>query len=144
MDYLEFIWRENWLTNDGELLKLLEKNLKTYLGVTNMSIVSNGTLAILIALKSLKIKDEVITTPFTFSATTNTILWEGLTPIFADIDKETYNIDPVDVERKITDNTSCILAVHVYGNPCQVDELQQIADDYSLKIIYDAAHAFNE
>ncbi len=142
LKYLRLIWKERWLTNDGELLQLLENDLKNYLKIENLIAVANGTLAIQIALKSLKIKGEVITTPFTFSATTNTILWEGLTPVFADINEETFNIDPVDVERKITDKTSSILAVHVYGNPCQVTELQQIADDYSLNLIYDAAHAF--
>lgn len=142
IEYLKFIWENRWLTNDGELLKLLETKLKTYLKADNLLAVSNGTLAIQMALKLLKIKGEVITTPFTFSATTNTILWEGLTPVFADIDENTFNIDPDDVERKITDKTTSILAVHVYGNPCHVNELQKIAEEHSLKLIYDAAHAF--
>lgn len=140
--YLQHIWEEGWLTNDGELLKLLEIKLRNYLKINNLIAVTNGTLAIQLALKSLNVKGEVITTPFTFSATTNVILWEGLNPRFADIDAETFNIDPYDVEKKITDKTSAILAVHVYGNPCNLNELQQIADDYSLKLIYDAAHAF--
>ncbi|MCZ3364919.1 MULTISPECIES: DegT/DnrJ/EryC1/StrS family aminotransferase [Methanobacterium] len=142
IEYLRVIWNERILTNDGELLRLLETKLKAYLKVKNLMAVTNGTLALQIALKSLPIKGEVITTPFTFSATTNSILWEGLTPVFADIDENTFNIDPTSIETKITDKTSCILAVHVYGNPCQVKELQEIADDHSLKLIYDAAHAF--
>ncbi|MCE5213550.1 MAG: DegT/DnrJ/EryC1/StrS family aminotransferase [Methanobacterium sp.] len=142
MEYLRYIWKEAWLTNDGELLKLLEIKLKEYLKINNLIAVTNGTLALQIALKSLNVKDEVITTPFTFSATTNVILWEELKPVFADIDEETYNIDPIDVEKKITDKTSSILAVHVYGNPCNLDALQQIAEEHSIKLIYDAAHAF--
>jgi dTDP-4-amino-4,6-dideoxygalactose transaminase len=103
---------------------------------------SNGTLPLQIALRALEINGEVITTPFTFAATTNVLLWEKLTPVFADIDAETYNIDPSDVEKKITDKTSAILAVHVYGNPCYVKQLQAVAEKHNLKIIYDAAHAF--
>jgi len=142
VEYLKRIWASRWLTNDGEFVQLLQKRLQEYLKVKNLVLVSNGTLALHIALKALNIKGEVITTPFTFSATTNVILWEGLTPVFADIDAETYNIDPEDVEKKITDRTSAILAVHVYGNPCNVEELQEIADKHNLKLIYDAAHAF--
>jgi len=141
-EYLEKIWSTRWLTNDGEFVQLLEKRLEEYLKVKNLVLVTNGTLAIQLALKALDIKGEIITTPFTFSATTNVILWEGFTPIFADIDAETFNINPKDIERQITDKTSAILAVHVYGNPCYVEELQKIADKYDLKLIYDAAHAF--
>ena len=140
--YLKQIWSNRWVTNDGELLKLLEKRLMDHLNVKNLLIVSNGTSALQIALKSFKITGEVITTPFTFAATTNAILWENLTPVFADIDPETYNIDPRDVERKITNKSSAIIAVHVYGNPCYVDELQEIAENNGLILIYDAAHAF--
>ena len=140
--YLEKIWSTRWLTNNGEFVQLLEKRLEEYLKVKNLILVTNGTLALQLALKALDIKGEIITTPFTFSATTNVILWEGVTPIFADIDAETFNINPKDIERKITDKTSVILAVHVYGNPCHVEELQKIADKYDLKLIYDAAHAF--
>jgi len=140
--YLQKMWASRWLTNNGELVQLLEKKLKEYLNVKNLVCVANGTLALQLALRALEVKGEVITTPFTFAATTNVILWEGLTPVFADIDPETFNIGPKDVERKITDKTSAILAVHVYGNPCYVEELQEIADRYSLKLIYDAAHAF--
>ena len=141
-EYLEKIWSTRWLTNNGEFVQLLEKRLAEYLKVKNLVLVTNGTLALQLALKVLDIKGEIITTPFTFAATTNVILWEGCTPVFADIDAETFNINPQDVERKITDKTSTILAVHVYGNSCHVEELQRIADKYNLKLIYDAAHAF--
>ena len=142
IEFLKGIWASSWLTNDGELVQLLKKKLEEYLNVKNMVLMSNGTLALQIALKALNIKGEVITTPFTFAATTNVLLWEGLTPVFADIDPETYNLDPADVEKRITDKTSAILAVHVYGNPCYMKQLQTIADKHNLKIIYDAAHAF--
>lgn len=140
--YLEKIWASRWLTNNGEFVQLLENKLAEYLKVKNIILISNGTLALQLALKALDVKGEVITTPFTFVATTNVILWEGATPVFADIDSETYNIDPTDVEKKITDKTSAILAVHVYGNPCHIEKLQEIADKYKIKLIYDAAHAF--
>jgi dTDP-4-amino-4,6-dideoxygalactose transaminase len=142
IQYLGQIWSSKWVTNDGELVKLLERRLMDYLNVKNLLLVSNGTSALQIALKSFKINGEVITTPFTFVATTNSILWENLTPVFADIDPETYNIDPSDVEKKITKKTSAIIAVHIYGNPCYVDELQEIAKNNDLTLIYDAAHAF--
>ncbi len=142
VEYLKKIWDSHWLTNDGELVQLLAKRLEEYLKIKNLVLMSNGTLTLQIALKALDIKGEVITTPFTFAATTNVLMWEGLTPVFADIDSETYNIDPIDVEKKITDKTSAILAVHVYGNPCYVKQLQAVAEKYNLKIIYDAAHAF--
>lgn len=141
-EYLRKIWANHWLTNDGELVQLLGSRLKEYLGVKNLVLLSNGTVALQLALKVLDLKGEVITTPFTFAATTNALLWEGLTPVFADIDPKTYNIDPCKVEEKITDKTSAILAVHVYGNPCYVKQLQSIADRHNLKIIYDTAHAF--
>jgi len=140
--YMKKIWVSRWLTNNGEFAQLLETRLAEYLNVRNLSLISNGTSALQIALKALAIKGEVITTPFTFAATTNVILWENLAPVFADIDGETFNIDPADVERKITKKTSAILAVHVYGNPCYMEELQEIAMKHDLKLIYDAAHAF--
>jgi len=143
IEYLKKIWASKWLTNNGEFVQFLEKRLEEYLKVKNLVLVTNGTLALQLVLKALNIKGEVITTPFTFAATTNVILWEGLFPVFADIDSNTYNIDPNDVEKKITDKTSAILAVHVYGNPCYAEELQKIADKYNLKLIYDAAHAFS-
>lgn len=140
--YLKKIWSTRWLTNNGEFVQLLEKKLEEYLKVENLILLSDGTLAIHLALKAFNLKGEVITTPFTFAASTNAILWEGLNPIFADIDPDTYNINPDDVEKKITDKTSAILAVHVFGNPCNVEKLQKIADNYKLKLIYDAAHTF--
>jgi len=139
---LKEIWSSCWLTNNGRFVQLLEDKLRTYLDAEGLLLVSNGTLAIELALRVLKVEGEVITTPFTFTATTNAILWQRLTPVFADIDPETFNIDPAEVEKKITDRTSAILAVHVYGNPCYVDKLQEIADRHDLKLIYDAAHAF--
>lgn len=142
VEYLKKIWATRWLTNEGKFVQQLESRLEEYLKAENLLLVSNGTLALHLALKALDLKGEVVTTPFTFPATTNVLLWEGLTPVFADIDSETYNIDPVDVERKITEKTSAILAVHTYGNPCYVEELQEIADKHNIKLIYDAAHAF--
>jgi len=145
-DYVEClkkIWESGHLTNNGPFAQLLEKELEKYLGVKHLSLVSNGTLAIQLALKALDISGDVLTTPFTFAATTNTIIWEGLNPIFVDVDPDTYNIDPTKIESKITDKTTAILAVHVYGNPCHVEEIQTIADKYNLKVIYDAAHAFD-
>ncbi len=140
--YLKKIWSTRWLTNNGEFVQLLEKKLEEYLKVNNIVLLSDGTLALHLALKAFNLKGEVITTPFTFAASTNAILWERLNPIFADIDPDTYNINPDDVEKKITDKTSAILAVHVFGNPCNVEKLQKIADNYKLKLIYDAAHTF--
>lgn len=140
--YLKKIWKSHWLTNNGELLQAFQKQLREYLKVDYIAPVTNGTLAIQIAIKALGLKGEIITTPFTFAASSTAILWENCTPIFADIDPNTYNIDPVDVEKKITKNTSAILAVHVYGNPCAVEELERIAKKHKLRIIYDAAHAF--
>jgi dTDP-4-amino-4,6-dideoxygalactose transaminase len=142
VEYLKKIWSTRILTNDGEFVQSLERKLDEYLNVRNLVLVSNGTLALQIALKALDLEGEVITTPFTFAATTNVILWEGLTPVFADIDPETFNIDPQKVEEKISEETSAILAVHVYGNPCYVQALQKIAKRHGLRLIYDAAHAF--
>ncbi len=142
VEYLREIWLSRFMTNNGTFVQLLEKKLEAYLKVKNLLLVQNGTLALELVLKMLRTKGEIITTPFTFAATTNMILWEGFTPIFSDINDETYNIDPEDVERKITDRTVAILAVHVYGNPCDVHKLQKIADKHNLKLIYDAAHAF--
>lgn len=142
VEYLKKIWASGWLTNDGELVQLLGKRLEEHLKVKNLVLMSNGALALQISLRALELKGEVITTPFTFATTTNVLLWEQLTPVFADIDAKTYNLDPADVERKITKKTSAILAVHVYGNPCYVKQLEAIADKYNLKVVYDAAHAF--
>lgn len=140
--YLKKIWQNNWVTNNGELVQLLEKKLQNYLKVKNLLVVSNGTLALQLVLKALDLKGEIITTPFTFAATTNVVLWENLKPVFADVGPETFNLNPEDIERKITKRTSAILAVHVYGNPCNVEQLKKIAVKYNLKLLYDAAHAF--
>lgn len=142
--YLEQIWKTRILTNYGELGKDFEEKLAEYLGVKYAITVSNATLGLQIALRALNIKrgSDIITTPFTFAATTNVILYEGFKPVFADIKKDTYCIDPDDIEKKIGPNTSAIMPVHVYGSPCDVDKIQQIAYKYHLKVIYDAAHAF--
>lgn len=140
--YLQQIWANNWVTNNGQLTVELEQKLRDYLKVYNLALVSNATLGLQLALKMLDLEGEVITTPFTFAASTNVILWEKLTPVFADIDPETFNINPDDIERKITKKTRAILAVHVYGNPCDVVKIQEIARKHNLKVIYDAAHAF--
>lgn len=140
--YLKKIWKSRWLTNDGDFVQALEAKLKEYLGVKYLALVSDGTSALQLSLRVLELKGEIITTPFTFAATTNVLLWEGVKPVFADIDPETFNIDPADVERKITRKTTAILATHVYGNPCYVKKLQRIAAKYNLKLIYDGAHAF--
>ncbi len=142
VEYLRQIWKSGWLTNDGELVHVLGERLEQYLKARNLVLVSNGTLAMELALRALDVKGEVITTPFTFAATTNVLLWLGLTPVFADIDPETYNIDPDAVEDQITERTRAILAVHVYGNPCSCEDLQKVAEKHGLRLIYDAAHAF--
>lgn len=142
VEYLQEIWQSRWLTNRGKFVQLLEQKIAAYLKVRRVLTLSNGTLAIQLALRALNLKGEIITTPFTFAATTNVILWEGLKPVFADISPDTFNIDPEDVRRKITPKTSAILAVHVYGNPCDVEELEEIAKEHNLKVIYDGAHAF--
>ncbi|MFO1534400.1 MAG: DegT/DnrJ/EryC1/StrS family aminotransferase [Thermoplasmatota archaeon] len=144
-DYLALLqkaWDSRWITNHGELHNQLEADLRAHLRSPPVRLLSNGTIAIHIALRALRLKGEVITTPFTFSATTNAIVWEGLTPVFADVDPRTHNLDPADVERKITDRTTGILAVHVYGNPCDTVALEELAQRHGLKVIYDAAHAF--
>lgn len=140
--YLKKIWANNWVTNKGEFVLDLEKVLEKYLKVKNLLAVSNGTIAMQLAFRALGLKGEVITTPFTFPATTNALIWEGLKPVFADIDPETFNIDPKEIEKKITEKTSAILAVHVFGNPCDVLALEKIAKKHNLKVIYDSAHAF--
>jgi len=136
------LWKTHWITNNGEYLQELEKKLRTFLKVKYIIVLSNGTLALQLQMKMLNLSGEVITTPFTFAATTTSIIWEGLTPVFADIDSETYNIDPDQVEKLITPQTSAILAVHVFGNPCNLEKLKSISMKYNLKLIYDAAHAF--
>lgn len=140
--YLDKIWESNWLTNMGPLANELEEKLKTHLGVENLLFVTNGTVALQIAIKALDLKGEVITTPFSFVATTSSIVWEGCTPVFVDIDPNSLNIDANKIEASITDKTSAILATHVYGNPCDVEIIEKIAEKHNLKVIYDAAHAF--
>lgn len=140
--YLQGVWERQWLTNHGPLVQELEEKLKKYLGVKHLLFVNNGTIALQIALKALAVKGEVITTPFSYVATTNSILWEGCKPVFADIKKTDFNIDPSAIERLITSNTVAILATHVYGNPCDVDAIEKIAGRHKLKVIYDGAHAF--
>lgn len=140
--YIDGIWERNWLTNDGPLIKELELELKNYLGVNNALIVSNGTIALQIAIKTLQLQGEIITTPFTYIATATSIVWQNCIPVFVDIDPDNFNINPHLIEAAITKRTSAILATHVFGNPCQVEEIEVIAAQYKLKVIYDAAHAF--
>lgn len=140
--YLRKIWKSHWLTNNGSVLLEFQDKLKDYLGVENIQPVANGTLALQVAIKALDLSGEIITTPFSFAATSTSIIWERCKPIFADIDEHTYNLDPKDIENKISKKTQAILAVHVYGNPCPVDDISSISRKYKLKVIYDAAHAF--
>ena len=140
--YLEQIWDSKWITNNGHFHQELEKALAEYLGVKYISLFANGTLPLITALQALGIKGEVITTPYSFVATSHAIWWNGLTPVFVDINPATGCMDPNRIEAAITPNTSAIMPVHVYGTPCDTDRIQQIADKYGLKVIYDAAHAF--
>jgi dTDP-4-amino-4,6-dideoxygalactose transaminase len=140
--YLEKIWDTKWLTNNGEFHKQFEKELAEYLGVKYISLFTNGTLALVSALQALKITGEVITTPFSFVATTHSLWWNNIKPVFVDIDPHTFNIDPDKIESAITSKTTAILPVHVFGNPCDAEKIQNIADTYGLKVIYDACHAF--
>lgn len=140
--YLKGIWKRRWLTNMGPLANELELKLKEYLQVKHLLFLSNGTIALQMAIRALDLKGEIITTPFSFIATSSSIVWEGCTPVFADIDPKTLNADPEQIEAAITDETSAILITHVYGNPCDVQAVQKIADKHNLKVIYDAAHAF--
>lgn len=140
--YLEDIWQRKWITNNGHYHQELERALCEYLGVEHISLFTNGTLPLITALQALRIGGEVITTPYSFVATTHSLWWNGIKPVFADIDPATGNLDPEKVEAAITPRTTAIMPVHVYGNPCDTDALKEIADKYGLKIIYDAAHAF--
>ena len=140
--YTEGIWQRNWLTNNGPLVNELELKLKDYLQVPHLLFLNNGTIAIQIAIKALQLKGDIITTPFSYVATTSSIVWEGCQPVFVDIDKHTFNIDASKIEAAITPNTSAILATHVYGNPCDIDAIAAIAKKHNLKVIYDAAHCF--
>ncbi|MES2701152.1 MAG: DegT/DnrJ/EryC1/StrS family aminotransferase [Bacteroidota bacterium] len=140
--YMEGIWERVWLTNNGPLVNELELRLKDYLGVKHLLYLGNGTIALQIAIKALGLKDEIITTPFSFVATTSSIVWEGCKPVFVDIDPNSLNIDPSKIEERITERTTGIMATHVYGNPCDVEAIEQIAKKHNLKVIYDGAHAF--
>ncbi len=139
---LKRAWDNAWLTNRGELILELEEKLKDHLGMDNILIMNNGTIPIQIALKLLANQGEVITTPFSYVATSSSIVWENCTPVFVDIEEDTWTIDPKKIEAAITPNTTCILATHVFGNPCDIDSIEQIARVHNLKIIYDAAHCF--
>lgn len=139
---LKRAWDKAWITNNGELVQELEAKLKDYLGVENILFTNNGTLPLQMALKALNITKEVITTPFSYVATTNAILWEGCRPVFVDIDPRSFCINSSKIEDAITSNTQAILATHVYGIPCDVEAIEAIAKKYELKVIYDGAHAF--
>ena len=142
LPYLQQIWDNKWLTNNGPLHQQLERELADYLGVKYISLFSNGTLALMTALQALNIQGEVITTPFSFVATTHSLWWNKIKPVFVDVEPGYLNLDPSKIEAAITPATTAIMPVHVYGNPCQMDEIQRIADKHGLKVIYDAAHAF--
>lgn len=140
--YLDKIWKNKILTNGGPMHEQLEAELCTYLGVNEIALFNNGTIALLTALQALRVSGEVITTPYSFVATAHSLLWNDIKPVFVDIDPVTLNIDPEKIEAAITPFTTAIMPVHCYGNPCDVNRIQKIADNYNLKVIYDAAHAF--
>lgn len=140
--YLQQIWDSKRLTNNGPFHEQLEQALCDYLGVKHLSLFANGTLALITALQTLRVTGEVITTPYSFVATSHSLLWNGIKPVFVDIDPVTLNLDPDKIEAAITPQTTAIMPVHCYGHPCDVERIQQIADNYGLKVIYDAAHAF--
>lgn len=140
--YLDGIWDRGWLTNNGPLVRELEFKLSEYLGVDDLVYVSNGTIALQLALKCLGLKGEIITTPFSYIATTSSIVWEGCDPVFVDIDEDSLNVDPQKIPEAIGPSTTGILVTHVFGNPCDVSAISGIAKKYQLRIIYDAAHAF--
>jgi dTDP-4-amino-4,6-dideoxygalactose transaminase len=140
--YLDKIWDSKHLTNNGPLLLELEDSLKEYLGVKHVFVVANGTMALQLAIKALELSGEVVTTPFSYVATTSSLVWEGCTPVFADIENSSCNISVKEIERKINKNTSAILATHVYGNPVDVAGIERLALKHGLKVVYDAAHAF--
>lgn len=141
-EFLKQIWESKWITNNGKFHKQLEKELADYLKVPYISLFTNGTLPLLTALQALRVTGEVITTPYSFVATTHSIWWNGCKPIFVDIDPTTGNLDPEKIEAAITPRTTAIMPVHVYGKPCDTTKIQNIAERYGLKVIYDAAHAF--
>lgn len=140
--YLQGIWQRNWLTNNGPLVNELELQLKKYLGIKYFLFLNNGTIALQIAIKALGLRDKIITTPFSYVATTSSIVWEGCEPVFVDIDASTFNINPALIEEAITADTTAILATHCFGNPCDIGAIEVIAQKHNLKVIYDAAHCF--
>jgi dTDP-4-amino-4,6-dideoxygalactose transaminase len=142
LPYLQSIWDSKILTNGGPMHERFEKELADYLGVEHLALFCNGTIALVTALQALRITGEVITTPYSFVATAHSLLWNGIRPIFVDIEEGTCNLDPSKIEAAITPQTTAIMPVHVYGRPCNVEHIQEIADKYNLKVIYDAAHAF--
>lgn len=141
--YLKRIWKSNWITNFGPFSEDLEKKLKDFLSVENLYLVTNGTLGLQLTIRALNIKGDIITTPFSYVASTSSIVWENCKPVFVDINPDTLCIDADKIEKNITKNTKAILAVHVYGNVCDIDRIDFIAKNHNLKVIYDAAHAFN-
>lgn len=140
--YIDKIYESAWLTNNGKFCQELEEKLKKYLGVRNLVLVSNGTLALQIAYKALSLTGSAVTTPFSFVATASSLLWEGIKPVFADIDANSWNLAPQNIEPAIQADTSAIVPVHVFGNPCEVEEIDRIAKKNNLKVVYDGAHAF--
>jgi dTDP-4-amino-4,6-dideoxygalactose transaminase len=140
--YLRQIWDSKWLTNNGQFHHQLEQALCDYLGVKHVALFTNGTVALITAMQTLRTTGEVITTPYSFVATAHSLLWNGIKPVFVDIDPITLNLDPEKIEAAITPQTTAIMPVHCYGHPCDVERIEKIADTYGLKIIYDAAHAF--
>lgn len=142
VEYLQEIWKTRQLTNFGPFAKELERRLGDFVQSAHPLYVTNGTLALQLAIKALDLKGEIITTPFSFVATSSAIKWEGCTPVLVDVDRRTFNIDPAEVEKAITPNTSAILATHVYGNPCDIEALEQICKRHNLKLIFDGAHCF--
>lgn len=142
LPYLETIWENKILTNGGPFHQQLEQALCDYLGVKHICLFANGTLALMTALQALRVSGEVITTPYSFVATAHSLLWNGIKPVFVDVEPDTLNLDPAKIEAAITPQTSAIMPVHCYGRPCDVAAIEKIADNYNLKVIYDAAHAF--
>lgn len=141
-EYVSDIYKRNWVTNNGPLVNNLELKLKDFLQLNHLLLVTNGTVAIQLAIKALELSGEIITTPFSYVATTSSIVWEQCKPVFVDIRNENFNIDETKIENAISKNTTAILATHVFGNPCAIDEIEKIAQKHNLKVIYDAAHCF--
>ncbi len=140
--FVNGIWKRNWLTNNGPLVNDFELKVKEYLGLDHFAFLANGTLALQLAIKALELSGEIITTPFTYIATSSSVVWQSCKPVFVDIESAYFNIDPQKIEAAITDKTSAVLATHIFGYPCQIDEIQRIADKHKLKVIYDASHCF--